>query len=46
MEIGDVEVVVKEHGILVKSGSVTRRVKGFVGSRLALVEVDGLYLEA
>jgi hypothetical protein len=46
LEIEDAEVVLKEHEILVKSKSLTRKLRGLVKSKLALRELDELYTEA
>lgn len=46
LEIGDAEVVLKEHEILVKPKSLTRKLKGLVKTRLTLRELDELYTEA
>jgi len=45
LEIEDVEVVLKEHEILVKPKSLTRKLKGFVKTRLTVRELDQLYTE-
>mgnify|MGYP001098975443 CR=1 FL=1 len=46
LEIEDAEVVLKEHEILVKSKSLTRKLRGLVKSKLRLRELDELYTEA
>jgi len=43
LEIEDAEVVLKEHEILVKPKSLTRKLKGFVKTRLTVRELDELY---
>ena len=45
LEIEDAEVVLKEHEILVKPKSLTRKLKGFVKTRLTVRELDELYAE-
>lgn len=45
LEIEDAEVVLREHEILVKPKSLTRKLKGFVKTRLTSRELDELYAE-
>ena len=45
LEIEDAEVVLKEHEILVKPKARTRKLKGFVKTRLTVRELDELYAE-
>jgi len=46
LEIEDAEVVFKEHEILVKSKSLTRKLRGLVKTGLTVRELDELYTEA
>lgn len=45
LEIEDAEVVLKEHEILLRPKSVTRKLKGFVKTKLTVKELDELYME-
>ncbi len=43
LEIEEVTVEIRKHGILIKPKSLTRKVKGIVKSRLTVKELDELY---
>lgn len=45
LEIEDAEVVLKEHEILLRPKSFTRKLKGFVKTKLTVKELDELYME-